>query len=183
MPSTIRGDDNFDSAIASLINNSAAISDLSLLVGQSAYLDFSGVTSLPLHIATGDNQLYEMIVSTTNESTYSGAVALQPNNTTYASAITNQIISAQGTSVAAAATTQSTFTISSANGMEMSRHLINTSTNKKRILTNDISESATLYYTGQVGSRWSDTTTVWASLGTLTFSVAMTGRVLIRRLM
>jgi hypothetical protein len=176
----------------SVINNSAAVSDVALRIGQTAYVDFSSSTSVPLHIATGDNQMYEMtILSDGNQST-TGSTLLLPNNTTYTNFFLALVVSCNGTATGSSAYYNGMYLLGSV-ALRHSKSWISTKTTAKSI-------NSTIYANGAGSSSglfnvssscgWqatasnngnSDTTTLWTSLGTLSFSAAATGRAYVKR--
>jgi hypothetical protein len=176
-----------------VINNSSASSDITLLVGQQAYLDFSAVTSLLLHVATADKQEYEISGTFVgNTSSTTTATVLLPNNTTLASQFLTTILDAD--------TSTNTFTMYSPYtggfglfywGVRSFTSTVLTATTGKSVYTRARAYSG--YPAEQfvnTSSGWmnvastngaQDTTTAWTSLGTLSFPISVTGHITILR--
>ncbi|CAN0621029.1 protein of unknown function [Burkholderia multivorans] len=172
------------------VNNTATSSDLALLPGQSAYIDFAGAMSVPLHIATGDNQLYEIEAQLLGNTGAAANTLLLPNNASYTNSFvgicnTNGV----GNSYSGYAAYINGFLLAY---LQDARHV------SVRVSTKTASKNLTGIATGYSGSTgayqsmltstWmatayaSDTTTVWTSLGTISFPVAATGRITVRRI-
>lgn len=161
--------------------------DLQLDIGQSAKITASGATSIPLHVACGDGQVYEMVMA----GTYTAAAAatdsyLQPNNAVPATnAFSIRGIYLVGTTLS---------TINSANnasgGFDLcaggasileSKFTVFTSTsNKKAEIKSGSTTNAAGLFTDWV-VEWQDTTNVWSSLGTIIMPNAWTGSVVVTR--
>jgi hypothetical protein len=164
-----------------------ATSDYMLRVGEEAIINFTNATSVPLRIATGDGTYYEMdVVVSNNVGTSGGAAAsvfLNPNNTTYSNAFLYVEIlrGAGGTGLWSAYFTHSAFRLGWAIG-DIRVFIINFTTHKSvkgidmQTGTND-TPVVHLY-----ASSWNDITTVWTSLGTITFPQQTSGYILVRRL-
>lgn len=165
------------------INNTGAVADISLGVGQSAYINMTGGSSTPLHIATGDGQMYELSLFSTAVANAT-AVNLQPNNTAYGAVYTyRELYGASATASAGASSGYSYFTLEIAGGAFGTFTRISTSTLFKGGISISSGTSSTVSYVGVVGIQWNDTTTVWSSLGTIQFGHAWTGKVLIKRVL
>jgi|WetSurMetagenome_2_1015567.scaffolds.fasta_scaffold00310_21 hypothetical protein len=176
-----------DNGVVDLTGYSGA--DVVLGIGQAAVYDVSAITTLPLRIATGDNQLYELRVLPTNVAgaTFANPTNLQPNNAnTGAGAVTRIAMFAQqgGAPIASGVfTTENVFVLDGANTINKIRVEICTRTNGKTIESNSSNTSATSNIITTTQGRWSDTVTAWASLGTINFGAAITGRISVRRIM
>ena len=176
----------------SLVNNTGASSDLSLVVGQSAYIDYSAVTSVALHIATGDNQSYEVTVNATGNTGSAGNVFLNPNNTTYANFFIGNIWTEGVSAASALAAYFSAMLIGYSCDPRYIKFTASTKTASKSVEYSTFGYTGTSTYINRGFCGWqatastqtaADTTTAWSSLGTLAFPVASTGRILIKRLM
>lgn len=166
-------------------DNSAAVSDVALQVGSCCFVAFAAATSVPLHIACGDNQKYQFILHTDyiTETAASGSnPQLNPNNTTYASAFSRQSIYGSGATATAAFTTASGFAISFGSKPHTIVGIISTATISKTIDSWTRGSVNSAGYAGSEIQWWSDTTTAWTSLGTLVFAYAYTGRAYIKRI-
>lgn len=159
--------------------------DLSLGIGQSAKITVTNATSIPLHIACGDGQIYEMHL----DGTYTSATAaadsiLEPNNVAHATSFTiYELVGANSTAGAAVApNVDSGFRLDN-NGasIESAVCTLFTSTLRKKVFTRSSNTSSTVAGNNIIHSRWQDTTTVWSSLGTITMPNAWTGEIIARR--
>jgi len=163
-----------------------ATEDYFLKVGEEAYISFSNVTQVPLHIATQDGTYYEMHIIPSNTGGTSGgtlgAVYLYPNNTTYSDAFYyaqffrslygfyshHELYSAYRIG----------FLISCITAWVTNR------TQYKNVRgIYDIYGVSFDYPTSHAFSTdWRDTTTAWTSLGTVVFPQSTSGEILVRRL-
>jgi hypothetical protein len=180
-------------AIANLINNTGAASDLSLQVGQAAYIDVSAASSVPLHIATGDNQSYEIDLLVTPDSVVTTPTLLLPNNATYTNffGFTSVYGSQQGAGTAGATAAGTNGFALVPQGATNTKCFVSTKTYAKGVHSLGASHTTSNYLvTWSTFSMWMatassfvahDTTTPWTSLGTLTFPTTVTGRIIIRR--
>ncbi|MBN3848358.1 hypothetical protein G3N58_16190 [Paraburkholderia sp. Ac-20342] len=178
-------------AYAAPINNTGASSDIVLPVGQAAYIDISAATTVPLHIACNDEQSYEMEFRFMGNTGSNTATVLLPNNTSH----TNFFSWEQQYNISSTPYANSGY----ANGFVISgadsryrKIFISTSTATKSIFSMGCSyiSSSQGISADTLASSWqasasnntiSDTTSAWTSLGTVTFPVATTGRITIRR--
>ena len=154
------------------IDNTGATSDLVLGIGQSAKSSFTAATSMPLHIACGDGQIYELkIVGSYTLAAASTPSYLQPNNAVPA---TNNFGVRQ---LWATSTTTGGAGVGAADGgfrlegggasiLESTATLFTSTANKKAIVHTGNSTSTVSYFFS-IAVEWVDTTTVWSSLGTV----------------
>jgi len=161
-----------------------ATSDYLLQVGEEAYISFSNTTSVPLRIATNTNCIYEIFLQfTVNLPNNNVFTYLNPNNTTYASSFShcsvfwNSLGDSYRTTYASLDNafkiynqTPHTYMI-----LETFRRTI------KGIVSYEFGDTGIGY--GIFTSKWQDSTTAWVSLGTFTFPRAMSGVILVRRLL
>jgi len=161
--------------------------DLVLGIGQSANITATAATSIPLHIACGDGQVYEIdidgsfILAAASTASY-----LAPNNTTYANAFAHLYTTSNYTAatVTLGGVTETFFSLDTGLGTSIQNGscIIFTSTANKK--GHGFSKGGTT--TDECGSqfavRWNDTTTVWSSLGTVIMPNAWTGTVVVRRI-
>ena len=164
---------------------SNATSDYMLQVGEEAIIRFTDTTSVPLRIATQNGTYYEMdLISFTPIRTGArGAVFLNPNNTTYSDAFRfmNVYINDNASGVVGGKISYSAFRISWAGThVRVYIHNITVAKSVKGFAhmwdgVNGCSISIELTY-------WNDTTTLWTSLGTITFPQQTSGYILVRRL-
>ena len=161
--------------------------DRVLDVGQFTQDSFTSATSMPLHIACGDGQVYEIELNgnyTVTTAASSGSY-LQSNNTAPAtnSFDYTQIYAANAVATASYGTAALggfafTNALSSAFSAEIK---VFTSTNKKRTLSHSTSQITGTQYAGILDVSHSDITTVWSSLGTVIQPIAWTGQIVCRR--
>lgn len=164
------------------IDNTGAVSDLSLGVGQTAYVVFGPATSIPLHIACGDNQIYEIKFACGAAGNSTNNLILNPNNTTYTNAFTRDYGSlvSNGT-LASGVTTESFYSLTTDGVPYEIQATVWTKTNLKRVISSGRDTNTTNGSVFMHGSEWNDTTTVHSSVGTLTCATLLTGRVDITR--
>jgi len=162
--------------------------DRVLGVGQITQDSFTSATSMPLHIACGDGQIYEIeIVGSYTPAAATGNPILKPNNST---PVTNSFTTQYG--VQTQTTIIGNFSVAGAdNGFLLSagqasllsaQATIFTSTATKCTSTHFSSyNTVPNYASGWMDSTWNDTTTVWSSLGTILMAPAWTGQIVVRR--
>ena len=179
-----------------LINNTSASSDISLAVGQGCYIDVSAATTVPLHIACADKQIYRGILclqAQTGASGSSGSLLL-PNNATGTGFLQFGIANNSSGSTSQSSTFVNGFGIGIGFDIEGSVLTVSTSTASKWVTFsahgyNNASSGAqyaedgrSVWLTSASASAKADITTPWNSIGTFTFPVAVTGRIIIRRI-
>lgn len=159
-----------------------------LQVGEVARIDFTNATSVPLHIATQDGTYYEMHVVPSDPGGESGGAPYKtlvaPNNTNY----TDKFVYAEvGRTEADTSTFYSTTADAFIIGQYFSDsvcYIINHTVYKcvKCMITayGNPNNYPAVFLTS---TNWRDTTTTWTSLGTVTFSQASSGRILVKRIM
>jgi aryl-phospho-beta-D-glucosidase BglC (GH1 family) len=172
------GANAIDAGAGGLINNTAATSDTVLAVGQGAVIDVNNAGYIPLHIATADNQLYEVVLMFAPVNVaFSTSEVLLPNNTAYAGQFWSNGNFLNGFGL------PSQFSA-------FSRLLVSTKTACKSVIGHALA-SATLVQEETSASVWcaaantqlpADTTTLWNSLGSLQLSTPRTGRIVVRRI-
>ena len=166
--------------------------DRILDVGQFTSDSFTSATSMPLHIACGDGQEYEIDILG-NPSAWVAAAAnsiLQPNNTTPTSnsftlsqLLVDHTGAVSGTTLSGAA--DGGFRLDAGGAAILaSKHTVFTTTLSKRVLSDSTSATSTANYFSKslITSWWSDTTTGWSSLGTIILPSAWTGQIVCRRI-
>jgi hypothetical protein len=162
-----------------------AISDYMLQVGEEAIIWFTDTTSVPLRIATQSGTYYEMdIVVSSNVGTSGGTMApifLNPNNTTYSNAFSYVEIFRNDGVLGHNFFTYSAFRMGWAIG-DVRAYIINFTTHKsvKGIDMQTGTSDAPVVHL--YASQWNDLTTLWTSLGTITFPQGTSGYILVRRL-
>lgn len=173
------------------INNTGASSDITLAIGQSAYIDISAASSVPLHIACADNQIYEAELQLAGNIGISSGALLLPNNASSTNRFAWEQLYNLSNSPEANSGFANGFFISGAD-IRFRKVSISTKTTSKTV-----SSYGAVYISSSLGvstdlmaSFWQatassntigDTTTAWTSLGTVIFPVAATGRIIIRR--
>jgi len=163
------------------------VNDRVLGVGQITQDSFTSATSMPLHIACGDGQVYEIQFNGVAAAAASGITILQPNN---AVPTTNLFTIGQlfGSSTGSGAnystgSADSGFRLNAAGSLLVATIVVSVQTVNKNTKSTYISAvgGTVIDYFGDEFSLWQDTTTVWASLGTITMPNAWTGTITVRR--
>lgn len=167
-----------------LVDNAAASSDLFLNVGDTAFIDFTSATLVPLNIQTEEG-LYEIKMYSINLPTVgSGPARFSPNNVGTNITIAYEVWSAYGTGDGASGgTTESALGFRCGEATTLLCDMLVTTATTNKCLNahyslNSNTQTNQIFY---VGGRWTDTTTAWTSLGTLRFPYAQSGKVVIRR--
>jgi len=160
--------------------------DLVLGIGQSAKITATAATSMPLHIACGDGQIYEIDIA----GSYTAAAAaanpiLQPNN---AVPSTNSFLCigeyTTGTSVIGIATTiaEGGFRLNSiGSSVQAGNYTVSTSTLNKKMIGVGNGNTTASSGSHSMTVSWTDTTTPYTSLGTIIMPNAWTGTIVVRR--
>jgi len=165
--------------------------DRVLDVGQFTSDSFSAQTSMPLHIACGDGQIYEIDIL--GNSAWVAAAAnsiLQPNNTvpttnsfTLSQLLVDHTGAVSGTTLSAAA--DGGFRLDGGGApILFSKCTIFTTTGGKRVLSDSTSATSTANYFSKslISSWWDEQTTNLSSLGTIILPSAWTGQIVCRRI-
>ena len=166
-----------------IVDLSSATVDYALAPGEVAKITYSSATSVPLHIATAEGE-YELKLSAAPVLTTctDGAGYLNPNNTTYSNAIKRQYANSNSSTTTAGLVTESGF-LANAHRMIAAKLHITTLTSGKHVLGQlGFVTNAGVYSAQTYTSIWVDTTTVWSSLGTITFVNAQSGTITVRRI-
>jgi len=165
------------------------VNDRVLGIGQHTSDSFTSATSIPLHIACGDGQVYELTMDGTFTPAASGAhTILQSNNTTPATNSFNMTFSGiYGTSSTVDNSYGPTladggFRLGQACPPYVLKATVYTSTLYKNCMS-DMKGYETTYGARfyRIVSLHNDTTTLWNSLGTITMSSTWTGQIVCRR--
>jgi hypothetical protein len=172
-------------------DNTSASSDVPLGVGQKAYVTASGATSIPLHIACGDGQMYEIAMNGSHAQSAGGSISqLEPNNTTYSAEFYSRRVFGYGNGSGESPygvafdtlTNLSSFYLEGIGAPPMSAVIRAwTSTAAKHTQCEYQGWSTTHDSTGVVSGWWMNNTTPWTSLGTIVLPVAWTGIITIER--
>jgi hypothetical protein len=164
------------------VDLTSASSDYLLGVGETAFLNYTAATSIPLHVQTQEGE-YELSIigSDFSVTPVNDNSTLLPNGTTYSNAFSRWILRGTGITVSASADTISSFYFSYGR-TQRSTVKISTVTTGKHINSIGAFKSTTANYTDNENVLWNDTTTAWTSLGTITLAVAQTGKIVIKRI-
>jgi len=166
---------------------SAATADQVLNVGDKAVYNFAAAVSIPLHIATGSGQKYRITLATnTAAATTIGSVWLLPNNTTYTNAFANNWLYTSNTTVIGSTSNASGIYLSFANTRGMGITDLDTTTTSKVYLMTSAMDDSAANYVSVAGGVWDDSTTIWASLGTVQMDAGaetLDGNILVERIL
>jgi len=166
---------------------SNATSDYELKVGEEAIINFTNATRVPLRIATQSGAYYEVHLVCSNAGGTTGGtkepIFLNPNNTTYSNAFIYAGFFRNADVFGSSYLTYSAFRCGLA--FSNSTFHITNYTQYKNLKgfynvygTPDDFPCVTVFSTD-----WQDTTTLWVSLGTITFPQRTSGYILVRRLL
>jgi hypothetical protein len=171
-----------EEVLTTIVDVTTASPDRTLAINETVYLDVVAQSLVPLNVACGTDEIYEVIGFGTHTTGGDGHTLFRPNN---ASDTLNHIIRANysaNTLSAGSAATVNTVGLNIGYGnLQSLNMLISTRTLAKRLQCSSVGNNATNYAT-LMGIVWNDTTTVWSSLGTLSFPSAWTGMVTVRRI-
>ena len=160
--------------------------DRVLGVGQHTSDSFTAATSIPLHIACGDGQEYEIELNGTFTASAFGAdCALNVNNATLAGNFRQDYIQWIGATLSSISTTAALagFPLQYGSSIYQAKYTICTSTSTKSISGQSKGQSTTYGVINYIQAIESlDTTTVWSSLGTIAMPNAWTGSVVVKRI-
>jgi len=173
------------SHISDVVNLTGATTDFELQVGQIAYISFTDVTQVPLHIATPNNSYYELHVIPSNTGGTSGGtdgnVLLYPNNMTYSDAFYTARLTRDGSGFTHDYLQSSAFLIGRAFSA-ITAWITNRAQYKNvRALIDYYGISNSYPGLRAMSSDWRDTTTAWTSLGTIVFPQSTSGEILVFR--
>lgn len=168
-----------------IISLDGLTSDYELQIGETAVLNYSNATSVPLHVKTVEGE-YKLSIQgdkTLTASTNGSGALLLPNNTTSSTFQTYQpYIKSDSNYGMVAFNSESGFRIGQ-DIIEFSESIISTKTKGKGIFSKALTKNSTSVGVSMTPSgSWSDTTTPWTSLGTITFPSAQSGKITIRRI-
>ena len=164
-----------------------ATEDYFLKVGEEAYISFSNVTQVPLHIATQDGTYYEMHIIPANTGGTTGGntgteTRLCPNNQLYTNAFKFAYVSGYSGGLDSAYMTYSAFRIGIAFNAITAWICNRTQYKSVRLVMDQYGHYGGWPVIGLIDSLWQDTTTPWTSLGTIVFPQSSSGEILVRRL-
>ena len=160
--------------------------DRVLGISQHTSDSFTSATSMPLNIACGDGQIYEINLAGNFTPAAASAIdcTLNPNNTTYTSAFTSGFIYAiLGSPPTSVLSVASSMVLDSSSGSVYSLlATVFTSTATKQASIRSRSAFTGSDYIMDTETHWDDTTTVWSSLGTIIMPNAWTGTITVKRI-
>jgi len=168
-----------------VIDLSNAQQDYELQLHEVAYISFSDVTQVPLHIATPNDSYYELHVIPSNTGGTSGGtdgnVFLYPNNTTYSGAFYSAEIWRIASGQSSSYLQNSAFVIGRAFSAITAWITNRTQYKNVRSVLDYYGISNTYPAIRAISSDWRDTTTAWTSLGTIVFPQSTSGEILVFR--
>ena len=180
------------------INNTSATSDITMAVGDTAYIDYSGTGAftVPLYVATSGGSFEIAIAGDISILAGSNTeVYLRPNNTAgITTSYSNQYNSWGGAMATNKADSSLGFMVAIAGLVYTASAVAHTATTKKYVLSHNHTMGASTAYYGATWGWWkaagtvtatdpkADTTTAWTSLGTIAFPVTQNGRITVRRI-
>lgn len=169
-----------------LYDNTGASSDRTLLVGETAFVTFSNATSIPLAIATGNNQLYELTLMSAPSSATTNLARLNINNSSALSYIAFEQYTgtdnAAGNALSQVITTDTGFRLSIGGTPLYVTAKFATTTGFKSMLGQGRDTNATIGYAYNLQVNCTDYTTVWTSLGTIVCATGLTGTAWVKRI-
>ena len=173
------------SHISDVVNLTGATTDYELQVGQIAYISFTNVTNVPLHIATPNNSYYELHVIPSNTGGTSGGQAgsiyLYPNNTTYSGAFYYAGVGRNSDGLGHAYVQYNAFRIGYTFSCITAWITNRTQYKNVRGVYDVYGLSADYPSLNAFSTDWRDTTTEWTSLGTIVFPQSTSGEILVFR--
>lgn len=172
--------DSYDST-KQIIDLTNATSDYLLGIGETAKITYSGVTSLPLRIKTVEGEYEVIIKSDTTTITASTNASLSPNNATYAGLFSRRGVVDYVTTVASLNELSQNSLLLCGGLCKKVKLQLSTNTASKNVLVHSVGQDTGNTFHLSAGLLWNDTTTLWESLGTITFPFAQTGTVIIKR--
>ena len=169
------------------IDISGRRSDYPMRAGEVVYKTYTSATSVPLYVTTVEGGEYELIINGDRSliGSNTNAITLNPNNTTYTNAIRFiNVWSSYTTPVPnGSASMISSFNIAG-KCVLTAKIVICTSVKSKTIVGYYYAADTTpVQIFVNISNIWEDTTTAWASLGTLNFPYAQSGTIIIRRIL
>lgn len=174
-------------------NHTSDSVDYALAAGETIYRTFTAATSVLLHVGTVEG-IYELeIIGQQDGSITNGNDVIFTANNTTNGAHFNRIVSYNQHAIndASGAVTLATYHGNLETDFHCSAMLvctakmsISTYTKNKQMFTQNYYRIDSTHYGYDTGSvNWFDTSTVWSSLGTLTFPFAQSGRIIIKRIL
>jgi len=167
------------------VDLSNATEDYLLAEYSIAYISFTDVTQVPLHIATPNDSYYELHVIPSNTGGTSGGtdgnVFLYPNNTTYSGAFYSAEIRRDASALSSSYPQNSAFVIGRAFSAITAWITNRTQYKNVRSVLDYYGISNTYPAIRVISSDWRNTSTAWTSLGTIVFPQSTSGEILVFR--
>ena len=164
-----------------------ATEDYLLKVGEEAYIIFNNVSSVPLKIATTNDTFYELHLLNSNTGTNShvlyGRVRLFPNNTAYNNFRVSIIYRSSGGHAAFSGHEDPGFSIGASFFVAIAWIINRKQYKNVRAVSNLYGWGGYYPLYWEASTDWGDTTTEWASLGTIVYPDRASGEIIVRRLM
>lgn len=161
--------------------------DIPLAIGQTSFYDISAATSLLFRIATGDKQQYRLSFNpdwVTATSALTTPTTLSPNNTTLSNTQNHNFFANTVTGVVTANENLggTLFNLAaSAAHVRSINAIVHTATANKQCTSEFMTANLTARISGTIKNNSNDTSTAITSFGTMTFPVAHSGRVYLKR--
>jgi len=166
-----------------VVNLTGASSDRLLLAGETAVIDFTSATSVPLHIQTVEG-LYEIDImsNTAGTVTNDSAITLSANNTTYSNAFHNFYhgSSSANSHIIGGNSDSSSIILAYSLPYQITSR-ITTRTASKSSVSEGFTKSTSGKNMVKYICDWDDSTTAWTSLGTVTLPFAQSGKIVVHR--
>jgi hypothetical protein len=173
------------------VDLSGASSDYLLQPGETAKIDFSSATSIPLHIGTVEGAVYEfVVVGDITGSLTASVTSLVPNSGGLAAGCINQLQfycsgsmseSSSGVNTSAAKIKGNVFKLSDLNYIFMEGKISTSVKAKSIFVKSSLIPLSDVSQFNNIAGFWNDSTTAWTSLGTITNTVAHSGTIIIKR--
>jgi len=162
------------------------VNDRVLGIGQHTSDSFTAATSMPLHIACGDGQEYEIEIVGSYTAAATGTDSLlQPNNavpTTNSFTVEASFAATSTESAYNTTTTSGGFFLGNGGGsLSMAKVTLFTGPSRKASISTYKVVTTVAIYAGVTTVDWNDTTTPYTSVGTIIMPNAWTGQIVCRR--
>lgn len=176
-----------------LISLDGLTADYELQIGQTAVLNYTNATSVPLMVKTIEGEYEINVQNNLNTASTIASGALLANNTSYSgqwgwNVINNTALSYTTGSSSSSPSGWSAGGSGSApiigNGSPLKINIkVSTLVKSKTVLAHGVViRNGTTLQQELTASIWNDTTTPWTSLGTITFPIAQAGKIIIKRI-
>ena len=172
--------DSYDST-KQIIDLTSATSDYLLGVGETVKITYASATSIPLHVATSEGVYELFIVGDVTAAVHDGWTSLTPN-TAGISTFYSDIFGQQNGGTPSGTTSTGESILVQDGALVSTRGIAHTYTASKSAEFSGFGRLTSYRQRRSVFAYCTDTTTAWTSLGTITFPVAQSGTVTIRRI-